>query len=111
MVIKSKKQEKESIAVIKTGGKQYIVSNGDTLLVEKLANDDGKIVFDNVLLISQNGKTEIGMPKLEGKSIEATINGNVRAKKILVVKYKQKSRYLRRQGHRQIYSKVTISKV
>ncbi len=111
MAKKAEKQETGAIAVVKTGGKQYVVSAGDTLLIEKIADKNGKVVFDEVLLVHQNGKTEIGMPKLEGKTVEADSKGNVRAKKVLVVKYKQKSRYLRRTGHRQTHSKVSIAKI
>lgn len=111
MTKKAEKQEKDTIAVVKTGGKQYIVSSGDTILIEKLADDKGKVVFDEVLLVSKGGKTEIGAPFLEGKTVEAESKGNVRAQKVLVVKYKQKSRYLRRQGHRQTHTKVTVAKV
>lgn len=111
MTKKAEKTDKGALAVIKTGGKQYIVSAGDTLLIEKIADNKGKVVFDEVLLVHEGGKTEIGMPRLEGKKVEADSKGNLRTKKVLVVKYKQKSRYLRRQGHRQHQTKVSISKI
>ncbi|HRH30683.1 MAG TPA: 50S ribosomal protein L21 [Candidatus Paceibacterota bacterium] len=110
----SKKAEKEvqgTVAVVKTGGKQYIVSSGDTLLIEKLADTNGKVVFDEILLVNNGGKTEVGTPFLEGKTVEAEFKSAVRGPKLLIVKYKQKSRYLRRTGHRQSLSKVKISKI
>jgi large subunit ribosomal protein L21 len=108
---KAVKDEKGTVAVVKTGGKQYVVSSGDVLLIEKLADTSGKVVFDEVLLVNDGGKTTIGSPFIEGKTVEAEFKAAVRGPKLLIVKYKQKSRYLRRTGHRQRLSKIQISKV
>lgn len=98
-------------AVIKTGGKQYKVSEGDVISVEKIkgTNKTGdKISFDQVLLVDDGKNTTIGTPYIKEASVEAEIKEIGRARKILVVKYKQKSRYLRRNGHRQPFFKVKI---
>lgn len=101
-------------AVIHTGGKQYKVSVGDILRVEKLPGDYKKgdaITFDKVLLVDNGSDTTIGMPYINGAHVEAVFQELGRAKKILVVKYKQKSRYLKRNGHRQPYSEVKITAI
>ena len=100
------------IAVIKTGGKQYKVKEGDVLKIEKLnKNKDEKIVFETLLIASTDGSDiNIGKPFLD-KKIEGKIVENGKNKKILVVKYKNKTRYLRNKGHRQEYSKVEILKI
>ena len=101
-------------AVIKTGGKQYSVSVGDTLKIEKLPGEykiGDKIVFDQVLMVDDGKDTSVGTPFLDGAKVEATFEGAGRAKKILVVKYKQKSRYLKRNGHQQPFYKVKITSI
>jgi len=105
-------------AVIQTGGKQYKVSKGDLISIEKIkgpASTQGgeykkgdKIIFDKVLLVDDGRDTTIGMPYIVGAEVGAEIAEIGRARKILVVKYKQKSRYLRRHGHRQPFFKVKI---
>ncbi len=104
-------------AVIKTGGKQYKVAKGDTLSIEKikgLARAGGeyekgdKLSFDKVLLVDNGKDTTIGTPFIIGAKVDAEIVDIGRARKILIVKYKQKSRYLRRAGHRQPFFKVKI---
>mgnify|MGYP006448062445 CR=1 FL=1 len=103
-----------SIAVIKTGGKQYKVSKDQELKIEKLEGKAGdKIEFDKVLLVSDDKgtKVEIGQPLLEGKKIEAQIVEQFRDKKITIVKYKRKTRYRRKQGHRQPMTRVKITKI
>ena len=97
-------------AVFVTGGKQYRVRAGDTLRVEKLTAETGaSIEFDRVLLVTDGDKIEVGTPYLEGGKIEATIRAHGRAKKIQVVKFKRRKRYLRHQGHRQAFTEVEIT--
>lgn len=99
-------------AVIQTGGKQYKVSKGATLSIEKLAGEHkegDKITFDKVLLVDDGKDTTIGTPYIDGAKVSAEIVQIGRGRKILVVKYKQKSRYLRRNGHRQPFFKVKIT--
>ncbi len=100
-------------AVIKTGGKQYLVKEGDVLEIEKMEEEVGKkISFEEVLLIfNENGEDiQIGQPNLKVK-VEAEILEQKRGKKITVVKYKAKTRYHRRTGHRQLLTKVMILKI
>ena len=102
------------LAVIQTGGKQYIVSEGDTLKIEKLATDSkkgDKIAFDKVMLLSDAGDVKIGTPYLDKSQVEASIVEIGRSEKIRVIKYKQKSRYFKKRGHRQPYLKVKISSI
>lgn len=101
------------LAVIQTGGKQYIVKAGDKLRVEKLAAEAGQqFSFDAVLLRANEDGTEmeIGMPRLE-KSIDGLVESQVRDRKIRVVKFKNKIRYRRVHGHRQHKTMVKIGKV
>ena len=108
---------KEEFAVIQTGGKQYKVSKGSLVSIEKMkakgmsyAKGD-KISFDKVLLVDDGKDTTIGTPYIAGAKVSAEIVEIGRARKILVVKYKQKSRYLRRNGHRQPFFKVKITSI
>lgn len=101
-------------AVIKTGGKQYIVREGQQLKIEKLPGKKGdKVDFKEVLLLAEdNGsKVDVGTPALKGKNVSAEIAEQGKGKKIDVVKYKPKSKYTRRTGHRQPFTKVIIKKV
>ena len=98
-------------AVIQTGGKQYKVSKDDVVSIEKITGEykvGDKVSFDKVLLVDDGKNTTIGTPYIVGAVVDAEIAEIGRAKKILVVKYKQKSRYLRRNGHRQPFFKVKI---
>ncbi len=102
------------LAVIKTGGKQYKVSEKDKLRVEKINGEKGeKVEFDQVLLVSDDkgSNVEVGRPYLEGKKVEATILQQGRAKKINVVKYKAKTRYRRNIGHRQAFTQIEINSI
>jgi large subunit ribosomal protein L21 len=100
------------IAVIQTGGKQYMVSKGDKVQVEKLEGVKGdKVTFDKVLFTAEGTKYEVGKPFLSGSTVEATIVKQGRGKKIEVLKYKAKSKYRRKIGHRQSYTEVEITKV
>ena len=99
-------------AVIQTGGKQYKVSKGSVLSIEKITGEykeGDKLAFDKVLLVDNEKETTIGTPFISGSKVDAEIVEIGRARKILVVKYKQKSRYLRRNGHRQPFFKVKIT--
>lgn len=101
-------------AVIQTGGKQYKVSEGTVLNIEKLAGEHktgDKVAFDKVLLVDDGKDTTIGTPYINGAKVGAEILEIGRSKKVLVVKYKQKSRYLRRRGHRQPFFKVKITSI
>ncbi len=103
------------IAVIKTGGKQYLVEKGDKLRVEKLPKvEEGKsVTFKEVLLVGEKGgaKTQVGSPTVKGASVEAKVLKVGRAKKVQVRKFKAKSRYTRNYGHRQPFVEVQIEKI
>ena len=102
---------KDEFAVIQTGGKQYKVSTGTVVSIEKIIGEykkGDKISFDKVLLVDDGKDTTIGTPYITGAKVEAEIVEIGRARKVLVMKYKQKSRYLRRNGHRQPFFKVKI---
>lgn len=100
-------------AVIRTGGKQYIVREGQQLKIEKVAGEKGaKIDFEVLLKAEDDGsKVDLGTPVVSGAKVTGEIVEQGKAKKIDVVKYKPKSRYTRRTGHRQPYTKVMITKV
>ena len=99
-------------AIIVTGGKQYNVSEGDTLFIEKLPVEAGDAVtFDQVLAIVDGENTKFGAPVVEGAKVEAKVVKNGKGKKIRVFKYKAKKGYHTRQGHRQPYTKVEIGKI
>ena len=100
-------------AIIETGGKQYRVSEGDTLFIEKLADvDAGKEVsFDRVLAVYNGEATQIGAPTVAGATVTAEVVKNGKAKKVIVFKFKRRKNYKRKQGHRQPYTQVKISKI
>ena len=101
-------------AIIKTGGKQYKVSQGETITIEKLQGTFKKgdiITFDNVLLVDNGSDTTIGTPYISGAKVTGVFEGEGRAKKIDVIHYKQKSRYFKKNGHRQPFVKVKIDSI
>ena len=101
-------------AVIETGGKQYGVAVGDTIKIEKLPGDHktgDTISFDKVLLVEDGVKTDVGTPYITGAKATATIVDIGRSAKVTVIKYKQKSRYFKKNGHRQPYFQVKIEKI
>ena len=99
-------------AIIVTGGKQYKVSEGDVVFIEKLDQNAGDTVkFDQVLAIIDGENATFGIPVVEGASVEATVEKNGKGKKIRIFKYNAKKGYRKRQGHRQPYTKVTITKI
>ena len=106
------KELKKMHAIIVTGGKQYKVAEGDVVYIEKLDQEAGDVVkFDQVLAIIDGEEATFGTPVVEGASVEANVVKNGKGKKVLVFKYKPKKNYRRRQGHRQPYTKVEITKV
>ena len=99
-------------AIIETGGKQYKVTEGDTLCIEKLASEAGEnVTFDKVLAVIDGDKITVGTPVVEGAKVDASVVKNGKGKKVIVFKYKPKKGYRRKQGHRQPYTKVTIGKI
>ena len=99
-------------AIIETGGKQYKVAEGDTLFIEKLPAEAGDAVtFRKVLAVIDGDKLTVGTPVVEGAKVDASVVKNGRGKKVIVFKYKPKSGYKRKQGHRQPYTKVTVNKI
>ncbi len=99
-------------AIIETCGKQYKVSEGDVVFFEKLDDEEGKKVkFDKVILVSNEGKVEVGTPYVKGAKVEGKVIAHGKAKKIVVFKYKPKKNYRRKQGHRQPYTKVEITSI
>ena len=98
-------------AIIATGGKQYKVSEGDIINVEKLGVEAGETVtFDQVLAVSDN-EMKVGSPLVDGASVTASVVENGRGKKVIVYKYKRKTGYHKKNGHRQAYTKVKIDKI
>ncbi len=114
--------KKEEFAIIETGGKQYLVKEGDVVRVEKIKLPvvDGKraahkegdtVVFDKVLVVDNGKDTTIGEPYIKGAQVSAEILKIARAKKVEVVKYKAKSNYFKRRGHRQPYFEVKVASI
>ena len=107
------------LAVIQTGGKQYVVSKGTSIQIEKLGRRSAtevlkkgdSVTFDTVLMKDDGSAVTIGTPAIKGAVVKATVQVVGRAKKIDVVKYKAKSRYLKRRGHRQPFIKVTVDSI
>lgn len=100
-------------AVLQTGGKQYKVSEGDVIFIEKLdAEVDSTIELKSLLAVSkEDGTLIVGSPIVEGASLSAKVLGQGKAKKVVVFKYKSKKDYRRKQGHRQPYTKLQIEKI
>ena len=99
-------------AIIKTGGKQYKVSEGDVITVEKLAAAEGEAVtFDEVLTVVNDADVKVGKPVVEGAKVTGKVEAQGKGKKIRIFKYNPKKGYRRRQGHRQPYTKVEITTV
>lgn len=98
-------------AIIATGGKQYKVSEGDIITIEKLGLEDGaNVTFDQVLAVN-NGKLTVGAPTVSGATVTASVVKEGRGKKVIVYKYKRKSGYHKKQGHRQAFTQVKIEKI
>ena len=98
-------------AIIATGGKQYRVCEGDVIYIEKLDVEVDSTVSFDVLLVGNDGDVKVGTPVVEGVKVEGKVIGQIRGEKIIVFKYKSKKNYRRKQGHRQPYTKVEITKI
>ncbi len=99
-------------AVIQTGGKQYRVSQGDKLRVEKLGADEGaKVELDKVLMVADGEKVTVGTPYVKGGKVTATVMAHGRGKKVKIIKFKRRKHHLKRQGHRQWYTELEITKI
>lgn len=98
-------------AVIKTGGKQYLVRAGDVLTVERLPVETGEISFDQVLLLADGTSATIGRPLIEGAAVKATVLEVGKGEKKMVFRYKNKIRYKKKKGHRQPFTKVRIDSI
>ncbi len=99
-------------AILKTGGKQYKVSEGDVIYVEKLGLEAGaEYTFTEVLAVGTDDELKVGAPYLEGATVSAKAVKEGRGKKIIVYKYKPKKGYHKKQGHRQAYTKLQIEKI
>ena len=99
-------------AVIESCGKQYKVAEGDVVFFEKLDAEEGKkVTFDKVILVSNEGKVEVGNPYVKGMKVEGKVVSHGKGKKIIVFKMKAKKNYRRKQGHRQPYTKVEITTI
>ena len=98
-------------AIIATGGKQYKVSEGDVIKVERLGVEPGEeVVFDQVLVVGGE-QTVVGSPVVDGASVKATVVANGRARKVIVYKYKPKTGYHKKNGHRQHFTQVKIDQI
>ena len=99
-------------AIIRSGGKQYRAKVGSTIDVDRLPNDVGdSIDIGDVLLVVNGDDTVIGQPRVEGASVSATVVDQFRGKKIIVYKYRQRTNYRRKQGHRQYYTRLRIDEI
>ena len=101
-----------SFAIVQTGGKQYRVHEGDTIRVESIEGDEGDTVtLKSVKLVSLNGETSVGTPEVEGAEVQAEVVNKGKGKKIVVFKYKAKTRYRRKNGHRQNFTDLRITDI
>ena len=99
-------------AIVKTGGKQYKVAQGDVLFVEKLEANEGDVVtLNQVLAVARENGLTVGAPVVEGATVTAKVVAQGKAKKVIVYKYKAKKDYRRKQGHRQPYTKLVIESI
>jgi large subunit ribosomal protein L21 len=97
-------------AVIRTGGKQYRVSQGDTLRVETLdANAGDSIEFDQVLMVGEGEQVKIGAPLVKGSKVTATIRSHGRGDKVEIIKFRRRKHHMKRMGHRQNYTEIEIT--
>ncbi|MDD3296952.1 MAG: 50S ribosomal protein L21 [Candidatus Omnitrophica bacterium] len=99
------------LAVVEIGKKQYLVNKGDTLKVQRLKEKEGKIAFDKVLILADDKKVKIGTPYIEKAKVEAEVLGEQKSKKVIVYKYNRRKKYRKKQGHRQIYTTLKITRV
>ena len=110
---KAKKKSASKIyAIVETGGKQYHVAPGDIIEVDRLPQKEGSSVeLDRVLLVAEGKKVKVGSPVVDGAKVTADVVNEVRDKKITVYKYKNKTRYHKKTGHRQTYTKIAIKEI
>jgi large subunit ribosomal protein L21 len=100
------------LAVIKTGGKQYLVTPGEKIKIEKIDKKEGEeIIFDQVLLLEKGNRIEIGKPLVEGAKVIGEVLRQGRGKKVIVFKYKSKTRYKKKKSHRQPFTEVKIKRI
>jgi len=99
-------------AVVKTGGKQYRVSPGDSIEVEKLPHEVGEQVeLEEVLLVANGSRTKIGRPMVKGAKVKATVTRQSKGRKVIIFKYRPSNRYRRRKGHRQHLTRLRIDEI
>lgn len=99
-------------AVISSGGKQYRVSEGDTIKVEKLAAEEGSTLeIPDVLMLVADGDIKVGTPRVPGCTVTATVGGHGRGAKLMIIKFRRRKHYMKRQGHRQWYTELTINSI
>ncbi|MCD8214036.1 MAG: 50S ribosomal protein L21 [Clostridiales bacterium] len=98
-------------AIIETGGKQYKVSEGDVITVEKLGVTEGEYTFDKVLVVADGENVTVGTPNVSGASVTAKVLGEGKAKKVIVYKYKPKKGFHKKNGHRQPFTKLSVTKI
>ena len=111
----TKENKSDKLAVIKTGGKQYLAYEGDIIKIEKILDksisETGKVIFEDILLVADGEKVSIGNPNLDKVKVEGELVEEGRNKKVVVIKYKSKSNYHKNRGHRQPFFKVKITKI
>jgi large subunit ribosomal protein L21 len=108
----AKLEAKMKYAVIESGGKQYLAREGEAIDIDRLPAEPGSAVnFTQVLLVTQDGETQIGSPYVKGAAVSARVAEHVKGRKIVVFKYIPKERYRRKLGHRQRYTRVTIERI
>ncbi len=100
-----------TFAIIKTGGKQYKVAQGDMLSVEKLEVSGDEVVFDQVLLLADGDSVKVGQPTVSGATVSAKVIESGKGDKKMVFRYKNKTRYRKKKGHRQPFTKLQITKI
>ncbi|MBC8519676.1 MAG: 50S ribosomal protein L21 [Gammaproteobacteria bacterium] len=99
-------------AVIKTGGKQYRVSEGETLKVEKLGTEEGgSVEFDQVLMVADGDDIKVGAPLVDGGKVTATVLSNGRGKKVKIIKFRRRKHHRKQMGHRQSYTEIKIDSI
>jgi len=99
-------------AVFKTGGKQYKVSEGETIKIEKLEVEPGKkVTFNEVLMIADGEKVQVGSPLVKKATVEAKVISQGKGKKINILKFKRRKNYMKQQGHRQLFTEIQIGKI
>lgn len=103
-------EDLSTYAIVRTGGKQYRVEPGDTIRVESLPVEEGDTIeLDDVLMLSAEDGVALGTPRVIGAKVTAEVVGNGKGKKIVIFKYKAKTRYRRRNGHRQLYTDLKVT--